>query len=212
MDSTKEIQFKEQIKKSFSACRKDIESLQQLVYSQSHSISQLLEQAKLKDEKILSLEQSINQNQDKFNTLIQEISLLKNSLTNSNSSVDVRIDEVPQNITSNLKLPKKEEIKVEKDPYEALLQFKAKLNKREILKQKLLSMISNGGMVLSELKFLFVEHFKYCSKATFYNYLKELELSKQIRIERENSKNMIYISGNVSNISDSTEFELVHNF
>lgn len=207
MDSTKEIQFKDQIKKSFSACRKDIESLQQLVYSQSHSISQLLEQAKLKDEKILSLEHSINQNQDKFNTLIQEIASLKDNLTYESSS-----NETLQNNISKTESIKKEDIRIEKDPYEALLQFKAKLNKREVLKQKLLSMISNNGMVLSELKFLFVEHFKYCSKATFYNYLKELELSKQIRIERENSKNMIYISGNVSNISNSNELDLEHNF
>lgn len=89
--------------------------------------------------------------------------------------------------------PAKEKKEI-KDPYEALLAFKAKANKREMLKQKMISMVSESGMNLSELKFMFVEHYKYCSKATFYNYLKELEIEKTIRIERENSKNFVYLN------------------
>ena len=85
------------------------------------------------------------------------------------------------------------------DPYEALLAFKAKSNKREILKHKLITMVRDGGMNLSELKFMFVEHFRYCSKATFYNYLKELEFNKSIKIERENSKNYVYLNNSLDN-------------
>ena len=44
-------------------------------------------------------------------------------------------------------------------------------------------MIGESGMNLSELKFMFVEHFKYCSKATFYNYLKELELERGVILQ-----------------------------
>ena len=101
--------------------------------------------------------------------------------------------EVNPIIVSNpVSIPK--EKKVIKDPYEALLAFKAKANKREMLKQKMTSMVSDSGMNLSELKFMFVEHYKYCSKATFYNYLKELEIEKIIKIERENTKNIVYIN------------------
>lgn len=208
MDSTRDIQFKEQIKKSFSACRKDIESLQQLVYTQSTSISQLLEQSRLKDEKIVSLEQNLITNQSKFDALLDEISKLRDELSNASNVVETSSIKKEKVIEKEVKTESSHNSNQIKDPYEALLKFKAKLNKRDILKQKLLGMISNEGMILSELKFLFVEHFKYCSKATFYNYLKELELSKQVRIERENSKNMIYVSGNVSQINSELSKEI----
>ena len=80
-----------------------------------------------------------------------------------------------------------------KDPYEALLAFKAKSNKKDLLKQKVVSMVTENGITLSELKFLFVDHYRYSSKATFYNYLKEIELEKKIRIERTSSKNVVYL-------------------
>ncbi len=64
-----------------------------------------------------------------------------------------------------------------------------------MLKQKLVSMVSEVGINLSELKFLFVNHYKYCSKATFYNYLKEIELEKLVVIRRENTKNFVYLNG-----------------
>ena len=81
------------------------------------------------------------------------------------------------------------------DPYEALLAFKAKKNKRDMLKQKMVHMVGENGMNLSELKFMLVDHFRYCSKATFYNYLKELEIEKMIKIMRENSHNIVYLEG-----------------
>ena len=95
------------------------------------------------------------------------------------------------------KINKNPEINKKEDPYEDLLKFKAKINKRDILKQKLISMIQEQGMFLAELKFLFVDHYKYCSKATFYNYLKELELEKIVEIKRERNKNYIYLIENI---------------
>jgi chromosome segregation ATPase len=76
--------------------------------------------------------------------------------------------------------------------YDALIAFKAKSNKREMLKQKLISMIGENGMNLSELKFMFVDHQRFVSKATFYNYLKELEASGTITQERVHGKAHIF--------------------
>jgi hypothetical protein len=76
--------------------------------------------------------------------------------------------------------------------YDALIAFKAKTNKREMLKQKLISMIGENGMNLSELKFMFVDHQRFVSKATFYNYLKELEASGTITQERVNGKAHVF--------------------
>ncbi len=82
------------------------------------------------------------------------------------------------------------------DPYQALVAFKAKSNKRELLKQKLVSMISENGMNLSELKFMFVDHNRYVSKATFYNYLKELEAQGTISQDFVNGKKHIFANNN----------------
>ena len=92
--------------------------------------------------------------------------------------------------------PKVEKISTQyNDPYEALLAFKAKSNKRELLKQKMIQILEeNDGMVLSELKFLFVDHYRYCSKASFYNYLKEIEIERLIKIERNSGKNKVYLA------------------
>lgn len=153
--------FKSQIKKSFQTCKTDI-------------ISNNSEISALKGEN-QSLKQSLNENQK--------------LLENIQSQIKQLTDLVKSQTNEAIQVPQKQ-IK-SKDPYEALLMFKAKNNKRDILKQKIITMIGDVAN-LSELKFLFVEHFKYCSKATFYNYLKELELERQIKIERESSKNFIY--------------------
>ena len=204
MDNSKELIFKEQIKKSFLACKEDIKSNQEQIASQSEVLTQILDQLKDKDSQIENLSKQLLQSQKLIQQSLEEIKSLKeNQLHQKDSQVISKATEMP---TQQKERKEKKEQVNSKDSYEALLEFKAKLNKREVLKQKLKEIISADGMVLSELKFLFVEHFKYCSKATFYNYLKELELSKQIRIERENAKNMVYLSGQVSSQNEiSTE-------
>ncbi len=101
------------------------------------------------------------------------------------------------NFQSNINA-KSEPVKVKKpvkNQYDALIEFKAKQNKRAILKQKIISLVANG-ITLAELRFLYVDYNKYSSKATFYNYLKELEFENMIKIQRENSKNVVSIVDN----------------
>lgn len=181
-------EFKDSVKKGFSACKSDIEALN-------------IENKFLKD-KLNTLENQNSNLQNQVNDLTTEVKGVKIALdfiksftenlkqTQEPANPIVVEQPVPQvqQQTNNI-IPKIQT----KDPYEALLAFKAKANKREMLKQKLLSMIGDHGMNLSELKFMFVEHFRYTSKATFYNYLKELELEKSVHIERENGKNFIYL-------------------
>ncbi len=180
--------FKEQVKKSFNSCKLDIEDLR-------------IENTALKG-KILDVQSQNSKLNSILNELISEIKGLKlaiDYIKDSKEQHQTVIEKETIKETPIHKEPFKQEVQTKqpskvKDPYEALLAFKAKANKREMLKQKLISMVGESGMNLSELKFMFIEHFRYCSKATFYNYLKELELEKVIRIERENSKNYIYLN------------------
>lgn len=191
-------EFKEQVRKSFSACKSDISNLQVENLELKRKINNL-------EEENFNLKQQILQNNNSLIEIKAELKGLtlafeyikkftENSYSNNNYKNNKEIGIKPQ---INIQEPIFEKTILQqktKDPYEALLAFKAKVNKRDILKQKILSMINEEGINLSELKFMFVEHFKYCSKATFYNYLKELEFEKIIKIEREHSKNFIYIN------------------
>ena len=189
--------FREQVREGFKACKADIENLKVensvlrdrffLVEQENKSLKEenkkiYLEISDLKAEirglaialdyiKDFSQKQMINPNLNALNDMKKEFSL-----------------------GSEIQIPVKQKQNLPKmDTYDALLAFKAKANKRELLKQKIMSMIGENGINLSELKFMFVEHFKYCSKASFYNYLKELEIERIVKVERENSKNFIYL-------------------
>lgn len=175
--------FKEQVKNSFSACKTDISDIK-------------AENIALKD-KIFNLEtqnQDISSKMDELLTQIRGLHTAIDYLKNNQDNLEQEQNKVKRDVLKPTQRVIQRQPEKSKDPYEALLAFKAKANKRDMLKQKLLSMVGEQGLNLAELKFMFVEHFKYCSKATFYNYLKELELEKSVRVERENSKNFIYLN------------------
>ncbi|MCH8520116.1 MAG: hypothetical protein LAT82_05165 [Nanoarchaeota archaeon] len=204
-------QFKEQVKKGFASCKEDITELQKQNSLQRDLLQSLIKQITSKDEYIEQLNSKIEILENSQKQIFEKLKELENNtINNSNQSNSNNINYIEEELyssqnsysTLNKNLNTKTQSKPIpspsksiKDPYEALLEFKAKVNKKDIIKQKILSTIPNEGINSSELCFLFVEHFKYCSKATFYNYLKELEFSNQIRTEREKSKNMIYTQG-----------------
>lgn len=192
-------EFREQVRLGFKACKSDIESLR-------------VENSVLRDKFYLIEQENRNLKEENKKTNLQ-ISDLKAEIRGLIIAMDyikdfnktqVSIVEPQKTYVESkneiIKSPEIMQIAIkpklstkQQDPYEALLAFKAKANKREILKQKIMSMIGENGINLSELKFMFVEHFRYCSKASFYNYLKELEIEKIVKVERENSKNFIYL-------------------
>lgn len=190
--------FKEHIKKSFSKCRLDIDNLyEENVFLKKEIVSLKDNNLGLKEE-ILSLKSELKG----INLALDILKNFSNSNVNFNKgdeileNKEVKIDNLEKVKTDksfDIKDFKKNKKQVFEDSYDALLKFKAKVNKKQMLKNKILSLINDSGILLAELKFLFVDHFKYCSKATFYNYLKEIELERFIKIERENSKNYVYL-------------------
>lgn len=189
--------FKAQVKQGFLSCKSDIKTL-------------ALENEKL-NERLSSVEKEnfeLKKNILEFTSQIKGLEIAMNYIKNfglnssqnisnnvNDSDLKTSISTMSENNIRNNKL----EVKKTQDPYEALLAFKAKSNKKEILKQKIISMINESGINLSELKFLFVDHYNYCSKATFYNYIKELEYEKYIVQRRENNKTFVYLLNSLNN-------------
>jgi hypothetical protein len=118
--------------------------------------------------------------------LREELFELKKIVENLSKNANFSKEEKNQ---EKLKTNKIQVIKTKKSKsnYDALIEFRTKQNKKEILKQKLMELVGNG-VTLSELKFLFVDYHKYTSKATFYSYFKELEFEKQINQEISKNK------------------------
>ncbi|MDA3855124.1 MAG: hypothetical protein PF569_02610 [Candidatus Woesearchaeota archaeon] len=171
-------EFKDQVKRGFQNCRLDIEDVREENSELKNNIGKLNSEiselkAELKGVSIaLNFIKEFKAKQEVIPQIVEE------------PKIEIKEEIIPKQI---------KEVVAKTDPYEALLAFKAKANKREVLKQKMTSFVTQSGINLSELKFLFVDHYKYCSKATFYNYLKELELERHIKIERENSKNFVFL-------------------
>jgi len=168
--------FKSQVKESFSKCKSDIKELE-------HENELLKERLNFQNEKTKFLEEEIKTLKITFNNLSKIIEILQNNKSNLTQKTIERGEKEIQ----------KHQLQKNKDPYEELIKIKARVNKKDMLKQKILSLI-NEQISLSELKYLFVEHHNYCSKATFYNYLKELELEKKILINRVNSRNIVTLT------------------
>jgi len=191
--------FKEQVRKGFQKCKTDIEALNDANFKTLENIEELIvENSELKHS-VYELKNELKEVNSVLNEL-KELMLNNNKQSQiiSNNSLRNQVEEIEEDFyeeTPRIKPKKKTRIDFEniKDPYEALLAFKAKSNKKELLKQKLVSMVSDNGINLSELKFLFVDHYKYTSKASFYNYLKEAELEGKLKTERINSKNIVFL-------------------
>ncbi|MFP4118841.1 MAG: hypothetical protein ACLFTH_02190 [Candidatus Woesearchaeota archaeon] len=65
-------------------------------------------------------------------------------------------------------------------------------NRKSIVKEKILSQAGSSRCTPHELKKIFVDSHKYCSKATFYRYLTELEEEEKINYISINNKKYIY--------------------
>lgn len=189
--------FKTQVKTGFQKCRSDIEVISMSNSKLENEVYELKEQ----NNELKSLVREMSSQMNELKAELKGVGIALDYIKDFNQNRTVNpVVQQPQAVVQEVPIreePVKKEKKVNeiKDPYEALLAFKAKTNKRELLKEKMLQMLEeNDGMVLSELKFLFVDHFKYCSKATFYNYLKEIELEKYIKISRDGGKNRVYLA------------------
>ena len=222
-------EFKESVRRGFKQCRGDIDSLKienDLLKEKLNSlgstnsnlqntISEL--NAEMKGIKIaLDYIKSFNENSN------SQLTQQSNNINNNNNHINNQHqNQIAQaNLNQNLNQIQNNQQPVQRiqqnyqsipdthiprlpvDPYQALVEFKAKSNKRELLKQKLVSMINQGGMNLSELKFMFVDHNRYVSKATFYNYLKELEAQGTITQEYVHGKKHIFANNVLSSVGD----------
>ena len=80
-----------------------------------------------------------------------------------------------QEIIASKNQPQKNKLKTE-------MLNKIKRNKKTIIKNKILELIETERYSIPEIKEIIVNRDDYCSKATFYRYIKELNNIEEIKI------------------------------
>ncbi len=65
------------------------------------------------------------------------------------------------------------------------------LDKKAVIKAKIIDAVAHAPMVLSRLKELVVDQNKYCSKASFYRYFEELRNEEKVSIVTMNGRNVV---------------------
>ncbi len=65
------------------------------------------------------------------------------------------------------------------------------LDKKAVIKVKIIEAVAHAPMVLSRLKELVVDQNKYCSKASFYRYFEELRNEEKVSIVTTNGRNVV---------------------
>jgi predicted metal-dependent hydrolase len=77
--------------------------------------------------------------------------------------------------------------------------FIKKLNrqKKEIIKTKMLEFLESKDYILADLKDLIVDDLSYCSKATFYRYIEDLNRKGLISLIRQENNTIIAKNGRI---------------
>jgi cell division protein FtsB len=134
------------------------------------------------------LQQTLNRNDQTIEYLMEEnkelktelksmredLSLIKNTHTLSSNNMS-NINKIN---TNNPTKPKKDRLKEE-----IIRKFNRK--KKDFIKNKILEIITTRSLILPELKEIVVDDFAYCSKATFYRYIKDINKEGILEIQND---------------------------
>lgn len=199
--------FKINTIQSFQAIKQDIQALNiriQLLEAENRRLKQELEEEKesKKEESQESLKVSAEKKESQelrqiIRETVEEALTLKHtrepeSLSNQkireeNTQTQISIQE-PQEIKYT---PKPKVEKIQKDNLKEDLIRSYERNRKNIIKQQILTESNKGSYSKVELRDIIVNQKKYCSKASFYRYLEELELEQLISYKRRKKKTII---------------------
>lgn len=184
----------------------DMGDLELLKAALKKTFSKIKEDITVNSDEINTLKGSI----DSFSTELKQIKLI---LDNINSSIDKQnkqqnfnqsqqqstqqpIQQV-QSIQNTQQLQQIQPIQ-QNIGLRAEMMRRLKRNKRSVIKQKILNIISSGQYTLPEIKDIVVDENNYCSKASFYRYFEELKKRELVDLIEINDVKIIMIKSQTS--------------
>ena len=160
--------------------RRDLEKLQKIV----NEFSETIESGDAIEQEQIFTEPTANtKSQKHILAEVKENSTLLAETEALERIFDKKIKEILDKVPVEMRGSQKSQVLVQEIPVspsnsetglETEFLRKLRKNKRDIIKQKILEAIQTKKLTTLELKDLIVDRNKYCSKATFYRYLKEL--------------------------------------
>ena len=133
--------------------------------------------------------------EDSDNKISKKIELLDKNMQNLIIKEDIKLL-IKETVQESLK-SKDKKVEVKKESNKLQLQMLKKLgkNKKAIIKQKIIDIISARNLSLPELKEIIVDDNSYCSKATFYRYIEELRKNGRLEVIEVNNIKTITVNG-----------------
>jgi len=131
----------------------------------------------------------------------KELKQIKSLLNNINSSLK-NTQQQPKQQTQNIQQPQQMQQQPQfQQPNVGLrteMMRRLKRNKKSVIKQKILNVISSGQYTLPEIKDIIVDENNYCSKASFYRYFEELKKRNFVDIIEINDIKIVMIKSQTS--------------
>ncbi len=183
----KDEQLRKSVKLGFQGVKTDINALQLRIKELEESQNRLMDKIETlriseKNNRISESQPSLSEKELRLR--IEKIAgeALKHHPTKAAASLNSAETETQKAILP--KLSKDDKLK------EKLLRTYER-NRKDIVKQHILTEVGRGNYTKIQLRDIVVDQQKYCSKASFYRYLEELEITGQITYKRFKKQNII---------------------
>ncbi|MBD3209135.1 hypothetical protein GF367_01825 [Candidatus Woesearchaeota archaeon] len=113
--------------------------------------------------------------------------------TQSQPETEQKIEEIPVREEQNIQQPepiiKSQKLVADKLKEDLLKNYER--NRKDIIKQQILSEVAKGDLTKISLRDVVVDQKKYCSKASFYRYMDELELQGLVQFKRRKGRDLV---------------------
>ncbi len=159
--------------------------------SQQESQASLSEtELRLIIEKILA--EALKQKNTKESSVLRPVSIVKETITPEDDMIIKNNNYYEEKTRESDRREEKTKIKEEKkDTLKEDLIKTYERNRKKIIKQQILAEINKNELTRIELRDIIVNNKKYCSKASFYRYLEELELEGLITEKKKKKRTIL---------------------
>jgi len=178
------------------AADSDLETFKEIVKQSFLKVKNDMQEIKLKIEELAQDSLHLKQRVSEFETELEE----QKRYQESNSSIVsppetegsqyLRLNQSPQETEGSQRLRQHEDLR----PFEQEFLKQLNKNKKQVIQNHIMSMLQERSMSPWELKEIIVDRSKYCSKASFYRYLKELVYTGVVHEITENGTTTLRIS------------------
>ena len=139
--------------------------------------------------------QQTGQSDSKTEHLLQKIDEKLSSWKQPRADIPSLVKEAVAQALQSLNQSQKKSQRDPETPFASRMIKKLERNKKDIIKQRIIEMVTQAPMLLPELKEILVDEKQYCSKASFYRYIEDLLHRGIIAFDQKGESNIVILKG-----------------